>query len=486
MINRQALKRPRENHLGESRIEVFSDKELGKGADGIIQRLDTYSLEENGTCLPIKKPPEKSRVVKIYHKFDKEKINREHKLTPSERRAKKPIDNYMVMGILPPSGCLLSTYLKERHPTQKEQLKLAINLLREVIKIHDQNINHRDIKPDNIWVVPDSLRVIIFDFSLSKRLTDLPEQGRCIGTPLYMPWEQLYSEQTDEKSDGFAAGLVIGEICKLLSTRQVYIGPHTSFEVFQEYISKVENILYISNQYSNWTDFQEKMATVANKLTAREQKDRYTPTEALDALYAIQLTESNNSAIAVRKQLDKIETKTHTLQKISPENQIKQLLIESLQEIKTPIALKEYVDIMEIEAFSPIKDKKEAMILLIKQTLITWDENKEILFNLTEQLTKIPFNPALKKINATLSSLFRKYLKYNVSLDKMIALNKRLSEEIPRLQREIESFLCKKKIKLSSLGTSFFKKEKPKPKHPVDYIDVRDLTFLNSPQGRFK
>jgi eukaryotic-like serine/threonine-protein kinase len=74
---------------------------------------------------------------------------------------------------------------------------------------HDQNMIHRDIKPDNILVTSKGV-VKVADFGLAKAVDDdvsMTQSGTGLGTPLYMAPEQARNaKHVDKRSDIYALG----------------------------------------------------------------------------------------------------------------------------------------------------------------------------------------------------------------------------------------------------------------------------------------
>jgi serine/threonine-protein kinase len=78
---------------------------------------------------------------------------------------------------------------------------------------HDQNLVHRDIKPGNILITGKGL-VKVSDLGLAKAMTEedltLTRSGTGIGTPVYMPPEQMRdSKNVDARYDIYALGCVL-------------------------------------------------------------------------------------------------------------------------------------------------------------------------------------------------------------------------------------------------------------------------------------
>jgi serine/threonine protein kinase len=92
--------------------------------------------------------------------------------------------------------------------------------------VHQAGIVHRDLKPDNVFVASDG-RVVLGDFGLASLLADggsttLTASGQIVGTPLYMPLEQLRGGAATARSDQFALCVCLWEA--LVGTRPFTVG----------------------------------------------------------------------------------------------------------------------------------------------------------------------------------------------------------------------------------------------------------------------
>jgi len=78
---------------------------------------------------------------------------------------------------------------------------------------HEQEVVHRDLKPDNVMLADDG-RVVVMDFGLARRhdLARITATGAVLGTPAYMAPEQIRGEETTPRTDQYALGVMLYEL----------------------------------------------------------------------------------------------------------------------------------------------------------------------------------------------------------------------------------------------------------------------------------
>jgi serine/threonine protein kinase len=130
---------------------------------------------------------------------------------------------YMIMERL--EGESLSAWLRHMRPPGADLatvVALGAQIASALAAAHRNGVVHRDLKPDNIYLLPDNeiapgLRVKILDFGVAKLLVDpgpsRTDSGMMLGTPIYMSPEQCSgSRQVDHRADIYALGCILFEL----------------------------------------------------------------------------------------------------------------------------------------------------------------------------------------------------------------------------------------------------------------------------------
>jgi Tol biopolymer transport system component len=134
---------------------------------------------------------------------------------------------YLVSELL--EGESLRQHMQGSLLPQRKAVDYGIQIARGLAAAHEKGVVHRDLKPDNIFVLNDG-RIKILDFGLAKlrqdealtsahhdlQTMDEPEAattpGQVLGTVGYMSPEQVRGQATDHRTDIFALGTILYEI----------------------------------------------------------------------------------------------------------------------------------------------------------------------------------------------------------------------------------------------------------------------------------
>lgn len=126
---------------------------------------------------------------------------------------------YIVMEYIDPPIKLETRLRRERATYSWEQAtRWVIDIAKALAAAEKLGVIHRDVKPDNIWLVKgkEGENVKLGDFGLGKLMkssTKLTQQGVGMGTPEYMPPEQWSDAETaDRRADQHALGAVYHEL----------------------------------------------------------------------------------------------------------------------------------------------------------------------------------------------------------------------------------------------------------------------------------
>jgi len=120
---------------------------------------------------------------------------------------------YLAMEYVP--GRTLRDIMRDFGPLTPEQALVMLDpILEGLAAAHAAGFVHRDIKPENVLVSDDG-RVKVADFGLARAVATSntsATQGVLIGTVAYLSPEQVERGEADERSDIYAAGILLFEM----------------------------------------------------------------------------------------------------------------------------------------------------------------------------------------------------------------------------------------------------------------------------------
>lgn len=119
---------------------------------------------------------------------------------------------YIVMEYI--DGITLKEYIEQQGPLSwNEAVHFTLQILRGLQHAHDKGVVHRDIKPQNIMVLPDGI-IKVADFGIARFARSEQETitDKAIGSVHYISPEQAKGEKTDEKADIYSVGVMLYEM----------------------------------------------------------------------------------------------------------------------------------------------------------------------------------------------------------------------------------------------------------------------------------
>lgn len=118
--------------------------------------------------------------------------------------------NYIVMELV--EGITLKTYIEKKgRLTVKEATSIAIQVGAGLEVAHNNQIVHRDIKPQNIIISREG-KVKVTDFGIAKSVSSNTNTSDAMGSVHYTSPEQARGGYSDAKSDIYSLGIVMYEM----------------------------------------------------------------------------------------------------------------------------------------------------------------------------------------------------------------------------------------------------------------------------------
>uniref|UniRef100_A0A182QRM4 non-specific serine/threonine protein kinase n=1 Tax=Anopheles farauti TaxID=69004 RepID=A0A182QRM4_9DIPT len=115
-------------------------------------------------------------------------------------------------------GGTLAQMLSERSQGEPLPERFVLNIFEQLTSaisyMHSQNILHRDLKTANVFLHGKGT-VKVGDFGISKIMNTNVHAQTVLGTPYYFSPEMCEGKEYNEKSDVWALGCILGEMCCL-------------------------------------------------------------------------------------------------------------------------------------------------------------------------------------------------------------------------------------------------------------------------------
>ncbi|MBN3943506.1 AAA family ATPase [Nostoc sp. NMS9] len=169
-------------------------------------------------------------------------------------------------------GVSLRQFTQGKTLTLEQFLPIALQLLDTLHQLHQQRVIHKDIKPANILIHPDTKQIKLIDFSIASLLPRETQEIQSLngleGTLAYLSPEQTgrMNRGIDYRSDFYSLGVTFFE----LLSGQLPFESHEPMELVHYHIAKLPPCV---------CDFNPKLplmlGEIVRKLMAKNAEDRY-------------------------------------------------------------------------------------------------------------------------------------------------------------------------------------------------------------------
>jgi CheY-like chemotaxis protein len=173
---------------------------------------------------------------------------------------------------------------------------VASQVLSALSAAHASNVVHRDLKPDNVFLITMSgLRDIVklLDFGVAKLMNarvneKLTQTGSVLGTPAYMAPEQARGASVDHRSDLYAVGCMMYEA--------LTGSPPFTAENYNALLFEIQKGVPTPLEVLS-PDVDPALVAIVNRAMAKNPTERYQTAEAMES--ALALWVAPNSARSV-------------------------------------------------------------------------------------------------------------------------------------------------------------------------------------------
>jgi eukaryotic-like serine/threonine-protein kinase len=193
---------------------------IGKGGMGVVYRARDRQLDEVVALKVLRNEVLKDdptlldrfkREIKLARRITHRNVLRTHDFGESDGTP------YISMEYL--EGVTLKDLIRNKGALPLPVgLRIAKQMCLGLEAAHQEGVVHRDIKPQNMLILPESGDVKIMDFGIARvsevkaGAAGLTSTGTVMGTPDYMPPEQAQGHPADFRSDIYSLGVVFYEI----------------------------------------------------------------------------------------------------------------------------------------------------------------------------------------------------------------------------------------------------------------------------------
>ncbi len=192
-------------------------REVGRGAIGVVYLARDDKIGRNVAIKALdidhRLPGDQKKEIK--NRFEREAraagmLSQENIVTIYDVGEQDGVP-YIAMEYL--EGTTLTELSHDSPLTIHQAKSVIVQVLAALSYAHSHDVVHRDIKPDNIFLLPDG-RVKVADFGIARLASSstMTRVGQVMGTPGYMSPEQVKGEVVGPQSDIFSTGVLLYEL----------------------------------------------------------------------------------------------------------------------------------------------------------------------------------------------------------------------------------------------------------------------------------
>jgi serine/threonine protein kinase len=188
------------------------DKEIGAGGMGAVFRGYDRSLDRAVAIKVLRPELATARGAERFMHEARTLAQLSHpNVVPVHQAGEAGGLYYFIMDFL--EGETLRDRLEQGPLTSREAVKMGRDILSALDAVHAAGVVHRDVKPANVILLGD--RAVLGDFGIAKDVDPAVEPltgvGERVGSPGYMAPEHIAGGQSTERSDLYAAGMILYE-----------------------------------------------------------------------------------------------------------------------------------------------------------------------------------------------------------------------------------------------------------------------------------
>ncbi|PZF31667.1 serine/threonine-protein kinase [Curtobacterium sp. MCPF17_051] len=290
---------------------------LGTGATGEVWRVEHSATGEAFAAKLLR--AELAADPQIVERFVRERSVLLALQHPSIVRVRDLVvegDRLAIVMDLVPGGSARDLLASNGPLLPRDALTITAETLDALTAAHEQDVTHRDVKPDNVllqtaWVPGATGAVRVTDFGIASVVAERERTTTgLLGTPQYMAPESISHGRSGPAADVYGAGVMLYE---LLSGRTPFAGPGTDFAVAYRHVTSNPPPL----------DVPDALWAAVSALLAKDPNARPSAADAAGALRRLARSLASAPALVASSDpdsFDEVERPATVVRGVRPDN----------------------------------------------------------------------------------------------------------------------------------------------------------------------